>query len=75
MAGRSLEQDLEALSHNEAYANVVSMIVSYRENSIKSLQGASSDTIQQISGEILAYDHMLDLMNWNFINKIHFKNN
>jgi cell division ATPase FtsA len=69
---RTVDQDLGELVHNPAYANVVGMIHAYRENSIKSLQGASPDNIQQISGEVLAYDSMLDLMDWQLIQKIHF---
>jgi hypothetical protein len=45
---RTVDQDLGELVHNPAYANVVGMIHAYRENSIKSLQGAGPDTIQQI---------------------------
>jgi len=69
------EESLKQLVHNPTYGNVVAQIHAYRENSIKALQGASSETIQQISGEILAYDAMLDLMNWDLINKIHFNKN
>jgi len=67
-----LDQALKQLVHNPAYGNVVAQIHAYRENSIKALAGASTETVQQISGELLAYDSILDLMHWDLINKIHF---
>lgn len=67
-----LEEALKQLAHNPAYANVVAQIHAYRENSIKALAGAPTETVQQISGELLAYDSILDLMNWELINNIHF---
>ena len=47
------------------------MIHELREETIEELHEASVDGIQQVSGRIITYDQILQLVNWNELSKKH----
>lgn len=58
-----LESSIQALSHHESFAYFMFTIKSMREQAISEMSGASTEQIQQISGNILAYDEILEMVN------------
>jgi hypothetical protein len=59
----SLEQSLDHLSHVSQFADFLQSIKDERESCIAALFDAETDKIQQISGQILAYDQILKMSN------------
>jgi hypothetical protein len=59
----SLEKDIAFLSSYSQFANLLRSVKESREAYIRALHQADTNTIQQISGRILAIDEMLDLCN------------
>jgi hypothetical protein len=47
------------------------MIHELREETIAELHEATSDNIQQVSGRIITYDQVLQLVNWQELSKKH----
>ena len=50
------------------------MVHQLREESIAELHEATSDNIQQISGRIITYDQLLQLVNWEELRNRHREN-
>ena len=57
----SLEKSLDHLSHVSQFADFLQLIKDERESCISALFDAESEKIQQISGQILAYDQILKM--------------
>tara|TARA_B100001059_G_scaffold232220_1_gene269643 strand:+ start:6621 stop:6848 length:228 start_codon:yes stop_codon:yes gene_type:complete len=55
----SPENDVAFLSKYEQFARFINIIKQRREESISRLRGSSPDEVMQISGEISAYDDVL----------------
>jgi hypothetical protein len=47
------------------------MVHELREETISELHEASSENIQQVSGRIITYDQILQLVNWSELSKKH----
>lgn len=58
-----LEKSLDHLSHIAQFADFLESIKEERESCIASLFNADSNKMQQISGQILAYDQILKMTN------------
>jgi hypothetical protein len=54
-----LEDDIRALSQYEHFARFINVIKQRREDAISRLRGSSPEQVMQISGEISAYDDIL----------------
>tara|TARA_Y100000114_G_scaffold87135_1_gene80571 strand:- start:5855 stop:6064 length:210 start_codon:yes stop_codon:yes gene_type:complete len=64
-----LEQALQTLSNHEAFAKFIFTIRDLREEAISELHKADFDNIQQISGRILTYDQILQMSDYNSIQR------
>ena len=60
-----MEDDIKTLSNYEAFARFIYSIEMAREEVIGDLTHASTESIQQLSGRILAYDDILKMVNWD----------
>ena len=61
----TLEQDINALRQHESFARFVETIYNLREETISELHKAGTERIQQLSGQILTYDQILQIAGWN----------
>jgi len=60
----SLENDIAVLSKHEHLARFINVIKQRREDAIARLRGSSPEQVMQISGEISAYDDILQDANY-----------
>jgi hypothetical protein len=67
----TIEKDIQGLSHNDSFIRVLATISSLREESIGDLHQASTEDIQQISGQILGYDQILKICDWDTLKVKH----
>jgi len=70
----NIQDDIKTLYNYEAFARFIKMVHQLREESIEELHEATSDNIQQISGRIITYDQLLQLVNWEELSNRHRKN-
>ena len=66
-----VQEDIKTLYNYEAFARFIKLIHNLREEAIEELHEASSETIQQVSGRIITYDQVLQLVNWEELVKRH----
>ena len=66
-----IQDDIQALHNYEAFARFIKMLYELREETIAELHEANSDNIQQVSGRIITYDQVLQLVNWQELSKKH----
>jgi len=66
-----IQDDIKTLHNYEAFARFIKMVHDLREETIGELHEASIDGIQQVSGRIITYDQILQLVNWNELSKKH----
>jgi hypothetical protein len=66
-----IQDDIKTLHNYEAFARFIKLIHNLREEAIEELHEASSETIQQVSGRIITYDQVLQLVNWEELVKRH----
>tara|TARA_R100000278_G_scaffold30304_1_gene27952 strand:- start:1198 stop:1416 length:219 start_codon:yes stop_codon:yes gene_type:complete len=70
----NIQDDIKTLYNYEAFARFIKMVHQLREESIEELHEATSDNIQQISGRIITYDQLLQLVNWEELRDRHREN-
>ena len=70
----NIQDDIKTLYNYEAFARFMKMVHQLREESIEELHEATSDNIQQISGRIITYDQLLQLVNWEDLRNRHREN-
>ena len=70
----NIQDDIKTLYNYEAFARFMKMVHQLREESIEELHEATSDNIQQISGRIITYDQLLQLVNWEELRNRHPEN-
>ena len=70
----NIQDDIKTLYNYEAFARFIKMVHELREESIEELHEATSDNIQQISGRIITYDQLLQLVNWEELRNCHSEN-
>jgi hypothetical protein len=61
----TLEEDIKTLCQHESFARFCETIYSLREEAISNLHQSNTENLQQISGMILTYDQILQLVDWN----------
>ena len=66
-----IQEDFKTLYNYEAFARFIKLIHNLREEAIEELHEASNETIQQVSGRIITYDQLLQLVNWEELVKKH----
>ena len=66
-----IQEDIKTLHNYEAFARFIKLIHNLREEAIEELHEASNETIQQVSGRIITYDQVLQLVNWEDLVKRH----
>ena len=70
----NIQDDIKTLYNYKAFARFIKMVHQLREESIEELHEATSDNIQQISGRIITYDQLLQLVNWEELRNRHREN-
>tara|TARA_R100000234_G_C4994897_1_gene177358 strand:- start:19 stop:237 length:219 start_codon:yes stop_codon:yes gene_type:complete len=70
----NIQDDIKTLYNYEAFARFMKMVHQLREETIEELHEATSDNIQQISGRIITYDQLLQLVNWEELRNRHREN-
>jgi len=70
----NIQDDIKTLYNYEAFARFMKMVHQLREESIEELHEATSNNIQQISGRIITYDQLLQLVNWEELRIRHREN-
>ena len=71
MPKNNLEKDIEVLSNYEHFARFIKVIEQLREECIADMHDASTETLQQLSGRILSYDQILQMVDWKNLQKRH----
>ena len=66
-----IQDDIKVLHNHEAFARFIKMVHELREETIAELHEATSDNIQQVSGRIITYDQILQLVNWQELSRKH----
>ena len=66
-----IKDDIKTLHNYEAFARFIKMVHELREETISELHEATNDTIQQVSGRIITYDQILQLVNWQELSRKH----
>ena len=66
-----IQDDIKTLHNYEAFARFIKMVHELREETISELHEATSDNIQQVSGRIITYDQILQLVNWSELSRKH----
>ena len=66
-----IQDDIKTLHNYEAFARFIKLIHNLREEAKEELHEASIETIQQVSGRIITYDQVLQLVNWEELVKRH----
>ena len=66
-----IQDDIKTLHNYEAFARFIKLIHNLREEAIEELHEASNESIQQVSGRIITYDQVLQLVNWEDLVKRH----
>ena len=67
----NIQDDIKTLHNYEAFARFIKMVHELREETIAELHEATSDNIQQVSGRIITYDQILQLVNWSELSSKH----
>ena len=66
-----IQDDIKTLHNYEAFAPFIKIVHELREETINELNEATNDTIQQVSGRIIRYDQILQLVNWQELSRKH----
>ena len=66
-----IQDDINTLHNYEAFARFIKMVHELREETIAELHESTSDNIQQVSGRIITYDQILQLVNWSELSSKH----
>jgi len=65
----TLEEAIQALEHHESFGTFILNIHQLREECISELSKANYEDLHQVSGKILAYDQILQLSNYEEIQR------
>jgi hypothetical protein len=69
----TLEEDIKTLHNHESFARFIETIYTLREEAIASLHEANTEKLQQVSGMILCYDQILQMVDWNGLQLKHME--
>ena len=65
----NIEEDIKTLSHYEHFARFIQLINTFREECIADMHEADKDRLQQLSGRIITYDQILQMTDWQNLQK------
>lgn len=65
----NIEEDIKTLSHYEHFARFIQLINTFREECIADMHEADTDRLQQLSGRIITYDQILQMTDWQNLQK------
>jgi hypothetical protein len=65
----NIEDDLKALSHHEHFERFIQLINALREECIADMHEANTEKLQQLSGRIITYDQILQMVDWQSLQK------
>lgn len=65
----NIEDDLNTLSHHEHFARFIQLINTLREECIADMHEANTEKLQQLSGRIITYDQILQMVDWQSLQK------
>jgi hypothetical protein len=68
---QKLEDDIKALSNHETFARFINVIHALREETIGEMHNADFDKLQQVSGRIITYDQILQMVDWETLKLRH----
>jgi hypothetical protein len=68
---KTLEYDIKALSNHETFARFINVIHALREETIGEMHNADFDKLQQVSGRIITYDQILQMVDWETLKLRH----
>lgn len=68
---QKLEDDIKALSNHETFARLINVIHALREETIGEMHNADFDKLQQVSGRIITYDQILQMVDWETLKLRH----
>jgi len=66
-----IQDDIKTLQQYDFFARFVDLIHQFREECIEEMHKASSEQIQQLSGRIISYDQILQMVDFDKIKKTH----
>ena len=66
-----IEDDIKALQQDDFFARFIYLIHQFREECIEEMHKAPSEQIQQLSGRIISYDQILQMVDFDKIRKYH----
>jgi len=64
-----IQQDIRTLQMYEAFGRFVKMIHQLREETIEEMHEAPTERLQQLSGRIISYDQILQMADWELLQK------
>jgi hypothetical protein len=65
----NIEENLKTLSHHEHFARFIQLINALREECIADMHEADTEKLQQLSGRIITYDQILQMVDWQGLQK------
>tara|TARA_B110000503_G_C6931302_1_gene322925 strand:- start:241 stop:465 length:225 start_codon:yes stop_codon:yes gene_type:complete len=66
-----IQDDIKALQQYDFFARFVDLIHQFREECIEEMHKAPLEQIQQLSGRIISYDQILQMVDFDKIMKSH----
>lgn len=66
-----LEKDIQSLHNHEAFARFMKVLSALREECIGDMHEAQTEQLQQISGRIITYDQILQMVDVKKLEKRH----
>jgi|TARA_S200002703_G_scaffold154842_1_gene158261 hypothetical protein len=71
MENNNLEQDIKVLHNYEHFARLIQVVRALREECIADMHEAKTEQLQQLSGRILSYDQLLQMVGADELEKRH----
>lgn len=64
-----IEKDIRTLQMHEAFGRFIKMVHQLREETIQELHESDNQGVQQTAGRIISYDQILQLADWELLQK------
>ena len=66
-----IQDDIKALQQYDFFARFVDLIHQFREECIEDMHKASTEEVQQLSGRIISYDQILQMVDFDKVREMH----
>ena len=66
-----IQDDIKALQQYDFFARFIKLIHQFREECIEEMHKAPSDELQQLSGRIISYDQILQMVDFDKLRQYH----